>query len=116
LVSLVAPTSKDRIEKIAASSKGFLYCVSSLGVTGVRSNFNTDFETFFSHINSSTKVPTAIGFGISTADDIKRLKGYSDGLIVGSAFVKRIENSASPSDAIKNVGEYTAELRAAMDE
>ncbi len=116
LISMVAPTSKDRLEQVAKDAKGFLYCVSSLGVTGVRSSFNTDFTEMFKEIGKYSKIPSAIGFGISTPDHIRSLKGYCDGLIVGSAVVKRIEGSSSPDEAVKNVGDYVESLRAAMDE
>ncbi len=116
IITLVAPTSADRVEKLARNAKGFLYCVSSLGVTGVRSTFNTDFDEFFSLINKATSIPKALGFGISAAEHVKQLRGYCDGLIVGSAMVKRIEAAQSPEDAVEAVGRYTAELRAAMDE
>lgn len=115
MITLVAPTSADRVEKLARNAKGFLYCVSSLGVTGVRSSFNTNFEEFFSLINKATSIPKALGFGISTAEHVKQLKGYCDALIVGSAMVKRIEEAGSPEEAVKAVGRYTAELREAMD-
>ncbi|MDP4181749.1 MAG: tryptophan synthase subunit alpha [Bacillota bacterium] len=115
IISLVAPTSKERIEKIAKRSKGFLYCVSSLGVTGVRNKFSTDFNEFFSYINKYTSIPKAIGFGISTPEHIKNLKGYCDGLIVGSAMVKQVERSSNIDEAVKNVSDYVKTLREAMD-
>lgn len=116
MITLVAPTSAGRVEKLARNAKGFLYCVSSLGVTGVRNTFSTDFEEFFSLINKATSIPTALGFGISTAEHVRQLKGYCNGLIVGSAMVKRIEAARNPGEAVEAVGRYTAELRAAMDE
>lgn len=115
IITLVSPTSGDRIETIAKNAKGFLYCVSSLGVTGVRKDFNTDFEEFFSYINKATKIPKALGFGISTPDHIRQLKGYCDGLIIGSAIVRKIAESSSPAEAVKNVGDYIASLREALD-
>jgi tryptophan synthase alpha chain len=115
IISLVTPTSKDRIEKIAKSARGFLYCVSSLGVTGVRDGFNTDFEEFFSYINSVTTIPKALGFGISTQAHVIQLKNYCDGLIVGSAIVKQVEMSIDTDDAVKRVGEYVGMLREALD-
>jgi tryptophan synthase alpha chain len=116
MITLVAPTSRDRVEKLARNAKGFLYCVSSLGVTGVRSSFSTDFEEFFRFIDKATDIPKALGFGISTAEHVRSLKGYCDGLIVGSAMVKRIEASANADEAVTAVGRYTKELREAMDE
>ncbi|MCX7711540.1 MAG: tryptophan synthase subunit alpha, partial [Clostridia bacterium] len=116
LITLVAPTSKDRIEQVVKNARGFLYCVSSLGVTGVRSNFDTNFEEFFSDINKYAPIPTAIGFGISTPDHVRQLKHYSDGLIVGSAIVRQVERSANKDEAVLNVGSFVRSLREAMDE
>ena len=115
IITLVSPVSNERIERIARNAKGFLYCVSSLGVTGVRNDFKTDFEEFFSYINKACSIPKAIGFGISTAEHVALLKGYCDGLIVGSAVVKCVEKSSTPEEAIFNVGVYVKELRAALD-
>lgn len=115
VVLLVAPTSDERIEKIAAASQGFLYCVSSLGVTGVRSEFNTDFSAFFNKINKVCKIPKLLGFGISGSDQVKALKGFCDGVIVGSAIVRAVENSKDSADAVINVGKLVASLRAALD-
>lgn len=116
IITLVSPTSNDRIEKIVKNASGFLYCVSSLGVTGVRNEFDTDFENFFSQINKYAKVPTALGFGISTTQDVKKLKKYCDGLIIGSAIVKKIEQSLNDEIAVKNVCNYIKEIKDAIDE
>lgn len=115
MITLVSPVSNERIERIARDAKGFLYCVSSLGVTGVRQSFATDFREFFSIIDRATGIPKAIGFGISTPEHILALKGYCDGLIVGSAMVRQVEAGKTPDEAVENVGRYTAELRKAMD-
>ncbi|MFZ5987168.1 MAG: tryptophan synthase subunit alpha [Bacillota bacterium] len=115
IITLVSPTSKDRIEKVAKEAQGFLYCVSSLGVTGVRKEFDTDFDEFFSYINKYSKIPKALGFGISTPEHIRELKGYCDGLIVGSAIVRQVEVSRSEDEAVRNVGEFVKALRDAMD-
>lgn len=116
IITLVSPTSRDRIAKIVKDARGFLYCVSSLGVTGMRKEFNTDFDEFFSYINKVTRIPKAIGFGISTPEHIRQLKNYSDGLIVGSAIVKKIEQSSNSGEAVINVGDFVQTLRNAMDE
>ena len=116
IISLVAPTSHERIKKIAAGAEGFLYCVSSLGVTGVRSDFNTNFDEFFSEINKAVKVPTAIGFGISTPEQAKTLRGYADGVIVGSAIVRLVGNAQNADEAVMNVGKFVKSLRLAIDE
>lgn len=115
IISLVSPTSKERVARIAGDARGFLYCVSSLGVTGMRSSFNTNFDEFFSLINANAKVPTALGFGISTPEQIAQLRGYSDGLIVGSAIVKKVEESGCREGAVKKVGEFVESLRTALD-
>lgn len=116
IISLVSPVSGDRVVEIARNAKGFLYCVSSLGVTGVRQDFSTDFEGFFAGINKATNIPKALGFGISTAKHVKKLKHYCDGLIVGSAVVKRVAEGTDASDAIRSVGAFVQELREAMDQ
>ena len=113
-ISLVTPTSKDRIQKIASSAKGFVYCVSSTGVTGMRSSFHTDFSRFISDIRKYTDKPCAIGFGISNAQQAHEIKKYCDGVIVGSAVVDIIcENS---KNCEKPVYEFTSSLRKALDE
>jgi tryptophan synthase alpha chain len=92
-ISLVAPTSKERIEKIATEARsGFLYCVSSLGVTGVRSQFHDGIYAFLKDVKSFSKIPVAVGFGISSNEQIKQLKDHCDGFIVGSAIIKEVEN------------------------
>ncbi len=90
LIAMIAPTSQDRIKMIAASGAGFLYVVSSLGVTGVRSEIKTDLESILDIIHSATDVPAAVGFGISTPEQAEKIAAYADGVIVGSAIVKLI--------------------------
>ena len=91
LIALVAPTSGERIKEICKTASGFLYCVSSLGVTGTRVSIETDLGTFFENIKAHCSIPTALGFGISTKEQAILLKEYADGIIVGSAIVKIIE-------------------------
>lgn len=112
LVSLIAPTSKDRIEMIAKNAKGFIYCVSSLGVTGVRSRFSTNIADVAASIKAAAKVPCAIGFGISTPKQAKEMSKYADGVIVGSAIVKIIEKYAE--DAIEPVCDYVKDMKKAI--
>ncbi|HJV44550.1 MAG TPA: tryptophan synthase subunit alpha [Bacillota bacterium] len=95
LISLVAPTSKQRVQKIAQQAEGFLYCVSSLGVTGARAQFAEGIEEFLQEVRSHCRVPIAVGFGISTPEQMKALAPHSDGLIVGSALVRVIEEVGS---------------------
>ncbi|MGN1480551.1 tryptophan synthase subunit alpha [Porcipelethomonas sp.] len=112
-ISLVTPTSCERIGKIAKEAKGFVYCVSSTGVTGMRSGFSTDFGKFIGEIKKHTDIPCAIGFGISGPEQAANLKQYCDGVIVGSAIVNIIaQNSADSQD---RVGEFTKSLRDALD-
>ena len=112
-INLVAPTSKDRIATIAANSKGFLYCVSSTGVTGTRSSFETDFDSFFNTIKQHSPVPYAVGFGISSPEQAKEMQAYCDGVIVGSAIVKIIGNEKQ--NAKVPVGTFIKSLREALD-
>ncbi len=112
-ISLVAPTSSDRIAMIANESKGFLYCVSSTGVTGTRSSFSTDFNEFFGTIKKHTKIPCAVGFGISSAEQAHKMKNYCNGIIVGSAIVKLIEEHKESS--VQPVSEFVSSLRKAID-
>lgn len=92
-ISLIAPTSKNRIEKIAKKATGFLYCVSSLGVTGVRQNINTDLASMIATVRKvNPTLPVAIGFGIATSKQAKKMSQLADGVIIGSAIVQQIEN------------------------
>jgi tryptophan synthase alpha chain len=111
-INLVAPTSADRVEMIANESKGFLYVVSSLGVTGTRTQITTDFETLLAPLKGKSNVPYCIGFGISSPEQAAEMAKHADGVIVGSAIVKRIEESKTQS--AKPVGEFVAELKAPL--
>ncbi len=112
LISMIAPTSENRIAMIAKEAEGFLYLVSSLGVTGVRSEIKTDLASIAEVVRQNTDIPCAIGFGISTPEQAKKMADLSDGAIVGSAIVKIIaqhgKNAAGP------VGEYVKQMKAAM--
>ncbi|MBP3950598.1 tryptophan synthase subunit alpha [Bacillus suaedae] len=90
LVLLVAPTSKQRMIKIAERSQGFLYCVSSMGVTGARADFDPKVYDFLKTVREASKIPTAVGFGISTPEHVKSMREHSDGVVVGSALVAKI--------------------------
>jgi tryptophan synthase alpha chain len=116
MISLVTPVSEERIEKLVTDAEGFIYCVSSLGVTGVRGDFQTDFEHFFGLIDRFRSIPTAIGFGISDAEQVRQVKGYADSVIIGSAIVKKIAQAQNPNDAVNCIGHFVKELRAALDE
>ena len=112
LISMIAPTSENRIAMIAKEAEGFLYLVSSLGVTGVRSEIKTDLASIAEVVRQNTDIPCAIGFGISTPEQAKKMADLSDGAIVGSAIGKIIaqhgKNAAGP------VGEYVKQMKAAM--
>ena len=112
LISLIAPTSKNRIEMIAKEADGFIYLVSSLGVTGERSKITTDLADIVSHIRSVTDVPVAIGFGISTPEQAKEMAGLSDGAIVGSAIVKIIGKYGK--EAPSHVGKFVRSMKDAV--
>lgn len=112
LISLVAPTSRNRIAMIAKEAEGFLYIVSSLGVTGTRREINTDLESIVEVVRQNTDIPCAIGFGISTPQQAARMAGIADGAIVGSAVVKLIEKYGK--EAPVYVGEYVKSMKDAM--
>lgn len=112
LVSLIAPTSNNRIAMIAKEAEGFLYIVSSLGVTGTRSEINTDLASIVKTVRENTNIPCAIGFGISTPEQAKKMADMSDGAIVGSAIIKILEKYGK--DAPKYVGEYVKSMKDAI--
>ena len=112
LISLIAPTSEDRIAMIAREAEGFLYIVSSLGVTGVRSEIKTDLGAIVETVRQNTDIPCAIGFGISTPEQAAKMAGISDGAIVGSAIVRLIGQYGK--DAAEYVGEYVKRMKEAL--
>jgi len=89
-VSMIAPTSQERIESITKDAQGFIYCVSSLGVTGVRSEINMDIAEMIKQVKTTSATPCAIGFGISTPEQAAEMAAVSDGIIIGSAIVKLV--------------------------
>lgn len=91
IISLIAPTSKERVKKIAEDADGFIYVVSSMGVTGIRSEIKTDLEEMLSSIKEAADVPAAVGFGINTGEQAEKIARIADGVIVGSAIVRLIE-------------------------
>ncbi len=112
LISLIAPTSENRIAMIAKEAEGFIYVVSSLGVTGMRTEIKTDLKSIIKAIRENTDIPCAIGFGISTPEQAKKMADISDGAIVGSAIVKLLEKYGK--DAPKYVGEYVKNMKEAI--
>lgn len=112
LISFVAPTSDDRIEMIAREAEGFLYIVSSLGVTGTRSEITTDLASIVKTVRRSTDIPCAIGFGISTPEQARTMAAIADGAIVGSAIVKLFARYGR--EAPERVGEYVKTMKDAI--
>lgn len=112
LISLIAPTSHERIRMIAKEAKGFVYCVSSLGVTGVRSEIKTNIAEMTKMVKEETDVPCAVGFGISTPEQAAAMARVSDGAIVGSAIVKLVAKHGE--NAVSAVAQYVREMKAAV--
>lgn len=108
IVSLIAPTSADRISMIAKEAKGYIYLVSSMGVTGMRKEITTDIAGIVSHIREVTDTPVAVGFGINTPGQATKYANLSDGVIVGSAIVKIIAEHG------ENAGKYIYEYVKSM--
>ncbi|MCR5800605.1 MAG: tryptophan synthase subunit alpha [Lachnospiraceae bacterium] len=108
LISLIAPTSHERIAMIAKEAKGFIYIVSSLGVTGVRNEINTDIASMVKLIRANTNTPCAVGFGISTPEQAAKMRELSDGVIVGSAIVRQVAEYGN--DAAGHIGEYVKSM------
>lgn len=112
LISLIAPTSADRIAMIASKAQGFIYIVSSLGVTGVRREINTDLSSLVRVVRENSAVPCAVGFGISTPEQAAKMAAVSDGAIVGSAIIKLVEKYGK--EAAGPVGEYVSKMKNAL--
>ena len=112
LISLIAPTSENRIARIASEAEGFLYVVSSLGVTGTRSEINTDLGRMVELVRANTDIPCAIGFGISVPEQAAKMAEISDGAIVGSAIIKILEKYGK--DAPAHIGEYVKSMKDAV--
>lgn len=114
LISLIAPTSHDRIAMIAREARGFVYVVSSLGVTGVRSEITTDIGEMVRLVRAQTDIPCAVGFGVSNTQQAKTMAAVSDGVIVGSAIVKLVAQYGK--DAPDQVGAFVKEMKEAIME
>ena len=112
LISLIAPTSENRIKMISGEAEGFLYIVSSLGVTGTRSEIKTDLDSIVKMVRESTDVPCAVGFGISTPGQAEKMAGICDGVIVGSAIIKFLERYGR--EAPKYIGDYVKSMKDAI--
>ncbi|QNU66228.1 tryptophan synthase subunit alpha [Ruminiclostridium herbifermentans] len=112
IISLIAPTSEERIDSIAKSARGFIYIVSSMGVTGVREKITTDLAAMVKRIKRVKNIPTAVGFGISTPTQAEEIAQLADGVIVGSAIVKLIELYGENAD--DKIFEYVKEMKEAI--
>ena len=117
LIPLVAPTSKERIQKIVSRASGFVYCVSSLGVTGTRTQFHSGVDDFLDTVKQASNVPIAIGFGISNNEQFVRFSQKCDGIVVGSALVRKVEealplltNEASKSQGLSEIHTFVKQL------
>lgn len=115
LIPLVAPTSEDRIKEVVSEGNGFVYCISSNGVTGTRSEFQVDLEEFMNKIKKYTTLPLAIGFGISDEETVRNLKGICDGVIVGSAIIKKIEEGIKEGNIENRVFEFVNNLHKSLE-
>ncbi|MEB3103812.1 tryptophan synthase subunit alpha [Ferviditalea candida] len=118
LIPLVAPTSKERIQKISARAAGFIYCVSSLGVTGVRSQFAANVEEFIETVKQASSLPVAVGFGISSHEHFQYFSALCDGVIVGSAIVRKIEDTLpllskpeTKAEGLSQIREFVAQIK-----
>ncbi len=114
IVSLIAPTSEKRIKMIAKDAEGFIYVVSSMGVTGVRSEIKTDISSIVDSIKEVTDVPVAVGFGINTKEQVNQYTTIADGAIVGSAIVKIVAKYGK--DAGSHIYDYVSELVSGLAE
>ncbi len=112
IVSLIAPTSAARIENIATQAEGFIYLVSSMGVTGMRSEITTDLRSMTTLIKKHSDLPICVGFGISSPEQVTEITDYADGAIVGSAFVKIIAEHGKEAKA--PLMRFVNELKAAL--
>lgn len=108
LITIIAPTSADRVRMLAKNATGFIYLVSSLGVTGARSEFSADLAEITAQIREVSNVPVMIGFGISTPEQAQKMRGIADGIIVGSALVKII--SEHGADSAKYIKKFLREI------
>ena len=112
LISMIAPTSRNRIQMIASEAQGFIYCVSSMGVTGVRQDIGNDIREMIRIVKEVKNIPCAIGFGISTPEQAVSMANFSDGVIVGSAIVKIVEKFGF--ECVPHVVEYVKMMKDAI--
>ncbi|MCA9012221.1 MAG: tryptophan synthase subunit alpha [Planctomycetaceae bacterium] len=114
VVQLIAPTTTaERTKQILAASTGFLYCISVAGTTGVRQELPRELTDQLKSLRAQSALPLAVGFGISSPEQVSALEGVADGIIVGSAIVRRMAEAESSIAAAKNVGTFAREMRSA---
>jgi len=113
LISMIAPTTGERVEMIARESKGFLYCVSSLGVTGIRTEINTNIADMIQRVKAVSSIPCAVGFGVSTPEHVRQIVKISDGVIVGSAIVRIIAEHGR--DCVEPVRQFAREIMEVLE-
>ncbi|MCH3963847.1 MAG: tryptophan synthase subunit alpha [Clostridium sp.] len=114
LIPLIAPTSKERIKKIVSNASGFIYCVSTNGVTGARDKISTNMDGYMDVVSKYTDIPKAIGFGISSPEMAKELKKYCDGIIIGSAIVKKVDEIEDKKEMFENVEGFVKDVKAVL--
>lgn len=115
LIPLVAPTSKRRIKEIAGGGSGFVYCVSKNGVTGVGEQIKTDIKEYMELVGSYTKLPKALGFGISGSSMAREFKPYCDGIIIGSAIIDIIYKCRDEKEILDKVGTFISEVKKSLE-
>jgi tryptophan synthase alpha chain len=119
LIPLVAPTSRDRIAKIVEQARGFIYCVSSLGVTGMRSDFYEGIEQFLADVRRASDLPIAVGFGVGRREQVEQLAPLCDAVVVGSAIVNQVESvlpglqadEAARAEALLQIQQFVRQLK-----
>ncbi len=112
-IFLVAPTTSDnRLKQIALQGRGFIYAVSRAGVTGARDEMPRDAEALVKRVRSVSDLPVAVGFGVSTAEQVRQVWRFADAAVVGSAIVREIEKLAETPDLISRVGDFARSLLA----
>ena len=111
LIQLVSPVSKERVPKLLENARGFVYCVSAMGVTGQEANFHKEVISYLSCVKEVSKIPVMMGFGIRTAEDVRPMKDIIDGAIVGSHFINLMRKSNfSAETAMKYCSTFKKEL------
>lgn len=114
IIPMAAPTSGPRLPKILEHAAGFVYCVTSLGVTGTRQRFDAHLGPFMEQVASVSRVPRVMGFGISTAEQAAALKAHAEGMIVGSALVRRLEEASTPQEGIRSICGLLTEIKTVL--